>query len=690
VTAPSIPTTPAGYTSDLWTFALGDVYENVPDCVWPSTVMTYSYMRRDPRLTGILEAYKLPITRAAWSINPAGCRPEAVKLVADGLGIPIAGMDEPGAARTRGVSWAEHLRLALTALDFGHSVFELHAETGDQAKLVGLFERPQSTISTIHVDRQGALTGVSQDGRGESKAPEMPARDIVWYARNREGTNWPGTSLLRPAYAPWLLKREMQRVHATGNRRFGMGVPTIEWAQGTNPTWAQQSAALNVAQQSRTGDQAGAALPPGASLVLRGLSGSVPDTLAFIRWLDQQMSQMALAGFMDLGDTANGSRALGESFIDLYMLALQSTADYIADTVTRSVAARIIEWNFGEDEPVPAVQVADVGTRYQVTAEALNSLLGSGALSADPGLESWVRRTYRLPERETPAPVKTATRSPKPKEQVADPDVEEGERVAAAVGVGHPDSCETASLISPCVCGCNGTRHGERRSRTRLGPIRSEEVERRDGNVRLAGMTDDELSQLFARHSNDSNWDALSAVDAEMVRREDDSKWVNNKNADDHWNIDGEPSEQDRQMDALLARGYDFVEAYAEIHGQDPEKLRSQERSTVVDKASGETTEAAVRRGYDSLIHEQWIRAETDTRGHLLTKQAAAAGVQAIDLFSGPASRARKWASEDLQRWWADNGRMTFGQYKAQVLGRSRDKKSAEKTRLGGNDKDFI
>lgn len=397
------PTLPIGYTSDLWTYSLGDVLETVPDVLWPTSIQTFAQMRRDPRLTAILAAYKLPIERANWTLDPTGCRSEVVKLVADDLGLPVAGVDKPGAARVRGVSWAEHLRLALTTLDFGHAGFELLADTSSgQARLVGLLERPQTTISTIHVDRQGALTGVSQDSRGEDKPPEIAADRLCWYSREREGTNWAGISLLRPAFAPWLLKREAQRVLATSVRRFSMGVPTVEWAAGTNPTPAQQAAALQVAQQARVGDQAGAALPPGAALVLRGLSGSTPDALGFIRWLDQQMSQMALAGFMDLGDTANGSRALGESFVDLFLLALQSTAEQLADTITRQVAARIVAWNWGESEPVPAVTVADVGSRQEVTAEALNSLLASGALSADPALESWVRKAWRLPERETP------------------------------------------------------------------------------------------------------------------------------------------------------------------------------------------------------------------------------------------------------------------------------------------------
>ena len=411
-----LPLNPVGYVSEDWLSLVGELYERIADVQWPLSLDTYSQMRRDPRLTAVLAAHKLPITRAGWSVDPTGCRPGAAQLVADGLGLPMAGSDTPTAARTRGVSWAEHLRLALTCLDYGHAGFELQADvTSGAARLAELLERPQTTITTMHIHRQGKLTGVSQDARSENTTPEITADRLCWHAHQREGTNWAGISLLRPAYAPWLLRRELMRVHATSCRRFGMGVPTIQWAPGSTPTNAQHQEAFHVAQQARAGDQAGAALPPGAALVLQGLTGAVPDTLGFIRFLDQQMSQMALAGFMDLGDTSNGSRALGESFVDLFLLSLQSIADHVADTITRQVAARVVAWNWGEDEPVPVVRVADVGSRHEVTAEALNSLVQSGALSAEPGLESWIRRMWRLPDYQrppTPAAVPPTSTTP--------------------------------------------------------------------------------------------------------------------------------------------------------------------------------------------------------------------------------------------------------------------------------------
>jgi hypothetical protein len=127
----------------------------------------------------------------------------------------------------------------------------------------------------------------------------------------------------------------------------------------------------------------------------------VPDTLAFIRYLDQQMAEMVLAQFLDLGNTPNGSRALGDSFVDVFMLANQAIADDMADTAT-DLAVQMVDYNWGEDEPAPRICVNDVGSRQEVTAQSLQLLLDSGALSRDPELEAFIRKEWGLPERATP------------------------------------------------------------------------------------------------------------------------------------------------------------------------------------------------------------------------------------------------------------------------------------------------
>lgn len=409
MTAPALapPRSLLGYSDySFWGYSLSDALEHVPTLLFPASIPVYAEMRKDPQLAAVLAGIMLPIRRATWQVDPAGCRPEVVQLVADDLGLPIVGQDEPGPARVRGVSWSEHLRAALNFLVYGFGVFELLADVSTgRARLAGLYERVPTSIAYLHSDANGDFGGITQVLRPEGKAdePEIPPDRLAHYVLDRQGAAHHGVSLLRPGYSSWFIKQDLRRVLATSHRRFATGVPTVEWSPGFNPTPQQMEQAQQAASAARVGEQSGMALPPGAHLVLTGLSGGVPNTIEALRWIDQQMSGMVLSRWMDLGSSQTGSRALGESFIDTFLLSIQALAEQVADTATRQIAARIVEWNWN-NEPVPRITVADVGTRHEVTADALGALLSAGALSADPRLEEWVRRTYRLPERDPATP----------------------------------------------------------------------------------------------------------------------------------------------------------------------------------------------------------------------------------------------------------------------------------------------
>lgn len=419
--ATSAPTSDIGHVDNAVLFGhyLQEMQEYVPALSWPLSVLTYQQMRHDPQLKAVLSAYTLPIRRATWAIDPAGARDEVVQVVADDLGLPILGEEDgPGPSRRRGVRWADHVRMALLSLVFGHMPFELRYEIRDGlARLVNLGERMPQSITELVLNDDGTLKYAVQD---LASAKPIPADRLVWYAHEREGSAWTGQSVLRPAYGPWLLKHEVWRVHATSIKRFGMGIPEVTAPVGGTP--AQVTEAQRLASSMRAGEFSGAGLPAGFSFELKGMTGSVPDALAFIRYLDQQMSTMALTGLLDLGSTANGSRALGDTFLDLFLLSLQAVADEIASIATSGqagmpgIVTNLVDLNWGEDEPAPRVVCADVGDRHEVTAEAIERLLRYGGLTPDPNLEAYLRKTYRLPERDpaTPPASAPAPLPPKP------------------------------------------------------------------------------------------------------------------------------------------------------------------------------------------------------------------------------------------------------------------------------------
>ncbi len=141
--------------------------------------------------------------------------------------------------------------------------------------------------------------------------------------------------------------------------------------------------------------------------------------------------------------------------------------------------------------------------------------------------------------------------------------------------------------------------------------------------------------------------------------------------------------EMERQRDAELA------EHRAQ---RERERALAWEAAVAADDASPLTNPArrparrlsldqVCREEYDAHVHLAYLTAETDCRGQLLTREAQAAGIHPITLFSGPASRARKYASEELRSWWARHGRMTYVEWRHAWMSRESDRKAAATAR---------
>jgi hypothetical protein len=410
VSASDAPTTELGALGgDVWSHWQGvwDPTEHVPALAWPTSTLTYAKMRRDPVLASVLAAYVTPIVEARWAIDPRGASAKMTKLCADSLGLPILGKDDkPGPVRRRGVQWLTYLRLAVAGkLTWGHMPFEPVYEIRDGAAvLASLDERLPPSITEIEVDDVGRLSGIWQNVSAKNpRGAHIPADRLLWHDYQREGAMWQGNSLLRPAYAPWLIKQDILRVTATSHRRWGAGVPVAKPRPGTQPTEAQMRSAQAMASAARAGETAGAVAPPDFDLAILGIQGTMPDGPAFLRYLDEQMGRMALSSVLDLGSTSNGSRALGSVFADLLTGAVRSLARETAELSTQ-LCVRLVDFNAGEDALVPAVVAADVGTSRQQIAQVITDMISKGAITADEDLEAWIRQAFDLPKMVEKAP----------------------------------------------------------------------------------------------------------------------------------------------------------------------------------------------------------------------------------------------------------------------------------------------
>lgn len=409
MTAPAaVPTREIGHAGDTggwWSIA-----ESTPELRWPLNIAVFDQMRRtDPQVQSVLRAVTLPIRRTQWSIDPGAASPEVAQFVADNLGLRVAGADQQDELpRTRDrFSWSEHVRHALLMLAFGHMPFEqVYRIRGEgremRAWIRKLAPRMPATLEEINVADDGGLVSIKQyapaSGATREQQP-IPVSRLVMYANEREGGNWRGQSLLRSCYKNWLLKDRLLRVDTGTIERNGMGVPVYEGAEAADGT--DKDSGLALARSIRAGESAGAYTPYGAKLRLMGVEGDLPKALDSIRYHDEQISHSVLAHFMNLGQaTGTGSYALGESFMDFFVASLQTTAQEVADTATQHIVEDLVDINFGSDVPAPRVTFQEIGSRGQVTAQAIAMLVNSGVLLREPALERFMREAYGIPEKE--------------------------------------------------------------------------------------------------------------------------------------------------------------------------------------------------------------------------------------------------------------------------------------------------
>lgn len=399
--------------------------ETTPELQWPRSVAVYDQMRRqDAQVASVLRAVTLPVRRTPWRIDPAGAREEVVRLIAEDFGLPIAGETPQPAPRTRDrFSWQEHLREALLMLPYGYSYFEQVYRIQDgRVRLRKLAPRLPKTIEDVKVARDGGLVSVTQYSTLDNGLTRpIPVNRLVAYVHDREGGNWLGVSLLRPAYKHWLIKDRLLRVQAQTIERNGMGIPVYKGQENASAEDLAKGAAM--AQAWRAGEAAGSSVPYGADILLRGVEGDLPDANPAIRYHDEQIARAVLAHFLNLG-TQTGSWALGSTFADFFTLSLQTLAQQIADTVTQHVVEDLVDLNFGESEPAPRVVFDEIGSRQAATAQALKALFDAGAIFPDSDLEEALRQQFGLPPRTSDTPAVDPPQQPAPPPAGGPPDEE--------------------------------------------------------------------------------------------------------------------------------------------------------------------------------------------------------------------------------------------------------------------------
>ncbi|WP_435109934.1 phage minor capsid protein [Nocardiopsis synnemataformans] len=179
----------------------------------------------------------------------------------------------------------------------------------------------------------------------------------------------------------------------------------------------------------------------------------------------------------------------------------------------------------------------------------------------------------------------------------------------------------------------------------------------------LRALSDEDLEARVADRIREGDYESARLV---QLRDEMDRRDRNARQREERRRAREErEAAQHARLDELLTAGVPFEEAMAEVLGTSPEAVRRQEFTR--QQRAGESD----RRSFTQLAREQYrlhiervyVAAETELRGVMLNAEGEAAGIDPMSLFSGPRSRAERYASEELRAWWDAHGRTTFQEF---------------------------
>ncbi len=358
----------------------------------PAGMAKYDEMRRsDAQVTALLQAITLPIRRATWRVEPP--------KEGTAKDVEIAEIINENLMREMSSTWDEFLRHALLMLPFGFSPIEkVWIVDDDLVKVQKLDARLPWSVQKWDYDKaKRRLMGIVQADT-DMKEYYVPIEKLLIFTMNREGDNWEGTSILRPAYKPWFVKNDVEKINAIKHERHGVGVPVITVPAGTSPGTEQWDEAEEMAKSLIAHESSYAIAQEGYKVEILGQGSDAKgtDALPTIKYYDEMIARSALAMFLNLGTTETGSRALGGSFIDVFLASLQATADGVAEVLSRFLIREYVDYNWTVEE-YPTMQVSSI---RELDATTIKLLKDAGLLTADFDTEQFIRSELRLPEKD--------------------------------------------------------------------------------------------------------------------------------------------------------------------------------------------------------------------------------------------------------------------------------------------------
>lgn len=356
----------------------------------------------------------LPIRSAGWGLNPREDSPVA-RAIADMVAWNLGLEDHEGELD---YSFDELLQMLLKAPQFGAMFAELvwFEEAGSVVRewrdadgdshlvrpLDRIAPRSPTSISGVRMDK-GRVVELRQD---LPDTKPIPGEKLVYVVFEREGDHWDGVSMLRPAWFPWYLQKNLLTSAGISWDRYAGGTPVV-W-HPDNDEGEAKGREIGRGLQHHERSYVHLPKPEGlpkeeADYWIELLDGArtIGDPTPLLQFCSEQIAEAGLQQFTKLGTTATGSRAVGDVQIDPFYLAVNALADYLRREISRQIIRPLVRMNFGQealDRYAPILTVSRIHVRsIETMSKAISLLNDAGFMFTDREAQNDVRDLLGLP-----------------------------------------------------------------------------------------------------------------------------------------------------------------------------------------------------------------------------------------------------------------------------------------------------
>jgi len=456
---------------------------------------------QDPIIGGILLGVEMLARQVAFTMSPADDTPRA-KKIADFIDSCFEDMDP---------SWEDTLSEVFSMLTYGWAWFEIlykrreGLSTEDPTRVSrytdgkigwrGWAIRSQESLHMWEYDKNPnsptfrEIVAMTQLAPPDYQYATIPRAKSLHFKTRSRRQNPEGVSLLRNAYRPWYMKKNIEVIEGIGIERDLAGLPVL-WAPAnlfSLSATAEEQALFAKLQKLvtdiRRDEQEGILMPmaydedknPQYKLELLSTGGDRQfDTTAVVSRYDQRIAMSMLADFIFLGHESVGSYALSDNKTALFATALGSFLDMIVREINTRAIPKLVLLNGYPLELAPTLRHGDIESADLTKLGDYLLKLSSAGMTLFP---NEVLSKYLLGQAGLPVEISTADKKkqeeppPVPKRglpepgQLGQPDLPTGQPKPAGGQVAgqlppKPRSSSRLPTPSPLRPGAGTTRAG--------------------------------------------------------------------------------------------------------------------------------------------------------------------------------------------------------------------------------------